>query len=323
MEFKTMLKHAAWALAAVSASISAASTMPADSPNNCDRACLKKIADLYFDAMSKHDPSMLPLSRDVRYTETGAVTKLGDGIWKKAGKPTFRLEMYDPDTGGIGIHAVVPDGDVLTVMALRLKVQKQQITEVEAILVPKKPFDPKNMAGGWSEPEKLVKPSLYFTRTLRPSERGSRYDLIAAADAYFRAFETEGTPEYVRAPLLPDTLRFENGLQTTNGHMGNFPPSTATEQFDRAAFKGMIIADRRYPVVDEETGVVMSMVRFGDPRLPPASRREGAPPATAAFVSEVFAVTQGKIVEIYAVFTGPKEQTLTPWPVGAVPARDH
>src|SRR3984957_12826342 len=70
---------------------------------NCDRQCLKKMSDLYFDAMAKHDPSLLPLSPDVKYAETGRFVRLGEGIWKNAGAPTYRMELFDPRTAGIGV----------------------------------------------------------------------------------------------------------------------------------------------------------------------------------------------------------------------------
>jgi hypothetical protein len=284
-------------------------------PNDgCDRACLKKIADLYFVALAQHKPSLLPLSPDVKYTETGRFLKLGEGIWRRAGAPTYRFDLLDPQSGGIGVNAVVPDGDVPTIMALRLKVRHHLITEVETVLVPKRG------PGDFAAPENLVKPPRYFTRDIRPAEQNSRYELIAAADAYFRAFESEGTPNYIRAPLLPDTIRIENGIQTTNAAVGKLPPTTAAEQFDMAAFKGAVVADRRYPVVDTQIGAVMSLVRFGDPNgsgPPPvagsSSPAAGAAPIYAAFVAETFAITQGKIVQILASFTSPQERLPTPF----------
>lgn len=39
----------------------------------CDRACLAAHADAYFTTLATHDRSRLPLSRDVKYTETGLI----------------------------------------------------------------------------------------------------------------------------------------------------------------------------------------------------------------------------------------------------------
>jgi hypothetical protein len=273
---------------------------------NCDRQCLKQICDLYFDALAKHDPSLLPLSPDVKYAETGRFIKLGEGIWKNAGQATYRMELFDPQTGGIGVEAVLPDGGVPTVMALRLKIKNHLITEVESIIIHK------GDKATFGAPEKLVQPSLHFTRKIRPAEQNSRYELVAAADAYFRAFETEGTPDYIRAPLLPDTLRFENGIRTTNAALGNFPATTAAEQFDTALFKGAKICDRRYPVVDTEIGAVMSWVRFATSNLNGPPPPNGGERYGDTFVAETFAIAQGKIVEIQAAFIPTKEELPTP-----------
>ncbi len=272
---------------------------------NCDRECLQQIADLYFTALAQHKPSLLPLAPNVKYTETGRVLKIGEGLWKNAGAPTYRLEIFDPQTGGIGIDAVVPDGGVPTIVGMRIKVENHLITEIESVLV--RGDDP----SVFHAPETLVQPSRYFTRKLRPAEQNSRYELMAAADAYFRAFETEGTPDYIRAPLLPDTLRFENGLQATNIDLKVHKATTAAEQFDNAMFKGTKVYDRRYPVVDTEKGVVMALVRFHNSG---AAATAGSQAALGdAFVCEIFAVTQGKIVEIQATWIPAKEQIPTPF----------
>lgn len=271
---------------------------------DCDRACLEHVADLYFEALARHNPSMAPFAPDVRYSETGKVLKIGEGLWQHAGAPTYRLQIFDPPTGGIGIDAVVPDGGVPTIVGMRLKVENHLITEVESILV--RGDDP----AVFHAPEKLVEVPRYFTRKIRPAEQNSRYELMAAADAYFRAFQTEGTPDYIRAPLLPSTLRFENGVQATNVDLKVHKATTAAEQFDNAMFKGTIIYDRRYPVVDTETGVVMALVRFH----PPANPAPGASTSRGdAFVCEIFAIEQGKIMQIQATWIQPPDQLPTPF----------
>jgi hypothetical protein len=294
-----------WAALVAGVTLASATDLADAAKYNCDRECLKKISNLYFEALAQHNPSLLPLSPNVKYTETGRELKLGEGIWRNAGAPSYRMEIFDPQTGGIGIDAVIPDAGVPAIVALRLKVENHLITEVESILVRK------DDTAVFSAPERLTQPSLYYARKIRPAEQNSRFELMAAADAYFRAFQSEGTPDYIRAPLLPDTLRFENGLQTTNAALATHPPTTAAEQFDSATFKGTKIYDRRYPVVDTEVGAVMALVRFHS--------NQTAPPAGSsavrgdAFVCEIFAVTQGKIVEIQATWIQPKEDLATPF----------
>jgi hypothetical protein len=272
---------------------------------NCDRECLKAIADLYFQALEQHNPSLLPLAPEAKYTETGAVVKLGDGLWRAAGSPGYRLEIYDPETGGVGLDAVLTDGGVPTIVATRLKVEHRKVTEIESILVHQGDH------AVFSAPEKLVQPSIHFTRKIPAAEQNSRLELMAAADAYFRAFQTEGTPDYIRAPLLPETLRVENGMQATNVATPNHPAIDAAAQFDRAIFKGTHIYDRRYPVVDTELGVVMALVRFHhDAAAPPPG---AAPGRGDAEVCEIFSIEQGKIVEIQATWIQPVQQLDTPW----------
>ncbi|MEJ1961435.1 MAG: hypothetical protein WDO56_07785 [Gammaproteobacteria bacterium] len=42
----------------------------------------------------------------------------------------------------------------------------------------------------------------------------------------------------------------------------------------------------------------------------------------AAFVSEIFSVSQGKIAKINALWIPSEGNVATPWPAGTVPARD-
>jgi hypothetical protein len=183
------------------------------------------------------------------------------------------------------------------------------------------------------QPEDLGQPPRSWTRTIPVTERNSRFEILAAADAYFRGFETNGTPQYIPAPLLPETDRRENGILYTNTRIGNAMVSTARSGFDAGNFKGMKVRDRRYPVVDLETGAVMSLVRFGDPMEPlkPASLpmdKNGKPQHApgilvgASFISEIFLVSQGKIADINAYWIPSEGNLPTPWPVGAVPTRD-
>jgi hypothetical protein len=294
----------------------------------CDRPCLARHADAYFIALVAHDPSRLPLSKDVKYTETGIAKPIGQGLWKTAESlPRYRLNLYDPETGGIGIHAVLKERGLEMLLSLRLKVEAGLITEVETLLIP---GDSKIV--GYQQ-EDLTQPSRLWTRSIPVPERNSRFELLAAADAYFRGFETNGTPEYIPAPLLPEADRRENGILYTNTKIGNSMLSTARSGFDAGRFKGMQVRDRRYPVVDSETGAVMSLVRFGDPMgaLSKASlpldrngKEQKAPDVMvgAAFVSEIFAVSQGRIAEISAYWIPSEGNVKTSWASGSVPVRD-
>jgi hypothetical protein len=321
-------RHIASALSALLLINAAASAATPSTRFNCDRACLARHADAYFAALAARDHTRLPLAPNVKYTETGIVKPIGQGLWKTAeGLPRYRLNLYDPDTGGIGVHAVLKERGLEMLMSLRLKVEAGRITEVETLLIPGD-----SRIVGYQQ-EGLTEPSRLWTRSIPVPERNSRFELLAAADAYFRGFETNGTPEYIPAPLLPESDRRENGILYTNTKIGNSMLSTARSGFDAGRFKGMQVRDRRYPVVDSETGAVMSLVRFGDPMGPLTKAslpfdRQGNPQQApdvmvgASFVSEIFAVSQGKIAEIHAFWIPSEGNVPTPWATGTVPARD-
>ncbi len=56
----------------------------------CDRACLEGFVDKYLDAIIAHDPKLLPISRNVKFTENGVRLDIGDAHWKtsSAKEPT-------------------------------------------------------------------------------------------------------------------------------------------------------------------------------------------------------------------------------------------
>ena len=57
----------------------AAAQAPARIATDCDRACLDALVRDYLAAVVAHDPSRLPLSADVKYTENEQALDVGDG----------------------------------------------------------------------------------------------------------------------------------------------------------------------------------------------------------------------------------------------------
>lgn len=254
----------------------------------CDRACLKTFVDGYFDALAARDPSKLPVAADVKYTENGRVIDLGQGFWKTSGTP-FRYRDYvlDPETGGAAALTAFKEYDGTAQLFLRLKVVNGRISEIETFVV-------RIGDHRWFKPETLENLSGIFAESVPAAARNTRAELTAAADAYFTAIETEGTPKFVQAPFGPGVKRIENGLQTTNVKENpilerhTWSPEL---QLERASYAGTLVRDRRYPVVDLEHGSVLAVATF---------RREGEHTPTL-LLAEIFKVTEGKIREIRAV----------------------
>ena len=223
----------------------------------CDRACLTGFVDAYFAALLANDASKLPQAAKARITENSLEKKLADTFWASAEATVYRFDAVNTRRGDTGTQTVIRNADgTKTMHMVRLKVQNGAITEIETIKANQGEADRL-----WG-PDQLTEVSPYLQQSIREADRDSYYDLIGAAESYWRAFQTNGTPNYRKARLLPDSNRFENGLQTT-GLVRDGRFNDTSRGFDEGRFIGRNIWDRRYPVVDEERGIVLSIVRFG------------------------------------------------------------
>src|SRR5271154_2957907 len=76
----------------------------------CDRGCLLKLLTIYTDGLQSKNPTAIPISRDVRITDNGAVTSLGQGrVWLTPGtlRLPYRHAVVDPVSGAATIQATV------------------------------------------------------------------------------------------------------------------------------------------------------------------------------------------------------------------------
>ena len=299
--------------------------------SGCDRACLNGFVDRYIDAVVAHDPSRLPVTKFVKFTENGQHLELGDGLWRTAtGKGAYKFYIDDPHTGQVGFLGTLQEAAQPVIIALRLKIDNQKISEIETIL------GRGQMAqGGAANLEKLGSPRAAFLLDLPTADRVSRLDLIKTANKYFTYMQqNDGKADY--SFFADDCNRLENGMQSTN-NLTPMPSLTASgaprpapsPKYDPAAKPMMYsagwsckdqfrsgllhfvswIRDRRYPVVDEEKGIVFSLVFFdhqaGDTRTfeTPDGRTVTAGPTTPFTweIAEIFKVRGGQLHEIEAV----------------------
>jgi len=284
---------------------------PADyDPNfnyDCDRACLNGLVDDFLAALVAHDPSRLPLAREVKYTENGQVLRLGDGIWGTASAlPTYRIYADDPQAGQVMFMGVLPENGAPIIFCVRLKIELRQLTEMEAVVSRKEP-------GSLARPENLVQPSPIFSETLAPGQRRSRQNMIAIANSYFSAIE-KGHASYV--PFDRSCNRIESGVQTTNRPPENAQPGSVSvltlgcaDQIKTRNFQpDTLIRDRRFAVIDEERGLVFVLGFFDhDATLRSYTLADGRTvkqTRTAPWtweIAEMFKIQDGQIMRVEAL----------------------
>ena len=272
---------------------------------DCDRACLNGFADQVLAAFVAHDPSRLPLARDVKYTENGQVLRLGDGFWGTASAVgSYKIYADDPQTGQVMFMGTVQENGAPVILNLRLKVEIKRITEIEAIIARKE-------AGSLARPENLVTPNPLFAEDVPPAQRHSRQNMIAIANSYFNAIE-KGHASFV--PFDKDCNRIESGVQTTNSAAANANSNSVlglgcAEQIKTKNFQpDTAIRDRRFAVVDEERGLVFVEGFFDhDATLRSYTLADGRTvqqTRTAPWtweIAELFKIQDGKIMRIEAI----------------------
>jgi hypothetical protein len=286
----------------------------------CDRACLERLVDQYLDAMTAHDPKLVPLAKNIKFTEDGQKLVLPDGLWNSmAGKGTYRLFVDDPQAGSVAFIGTIqeegrtPDMPIASVLALRLKVENRQISEAETLVV--------RDAMAAARLEKIGTPHHLFMEAVPEAQRMSRADLVKTANMYFSGMQqNDGKGEY---PFTDDCNRIENGMITTNAPLkdGQTKPDPATstnysatwgcmEQFKSGLLHFVTrIRDRRHVAVDQERGLVFSFAFFdhsaGKTRHfeTPNGRAVVAGPSQPWTweIAEMFKVENGKLHQIEAV----------------------
>jgi hypothetical protein len=234
-------------------------------PARCDRECLEDLARDYLDAVLAHDPTRVPLSADVKYTENEQILEVGDGFWQTAtGRGAYEHYFADPVTGQAAWMGTMREGSALVLMALRLRVQLGRITEIETSYFRPGGGGPNDIAAmdARRTPEPL------WLATIPAAERSTRNELIEIADAYFEGVQrNDGRGFY---PFSDDCDRVENGARTTNNPSGpttpggfNYMALDCKEQLE-SGYLAIVtrVHQRRYPLVDEERGVVWSNAVF-------------------------------------------------------------
>jgi hypothetical protein len=304
-------------LAATAAPVMAQAYGEASAVNipTCDRACLIGTARDYMAALARKEPALLKLAEGVRFTENNVVIPVGKGLWRSVSSvaPTG-LELADPLTGQAAWFGVVWEHGEPAYYAMRLHVQDGKIDEIETVVHRRT-----GLPAPFGDPSKVTHHPA-FSEVLPPERRVSRARLIAVAQSYFNTVErNDGT---VFAPFTDDCGRLENGISTTApgtgvsaqpGGGGNAASlaSGCLDQFKLGIYYiNKRVRERRFPLVDEERGVVLASGFFDhDNEVVTYKLKDGRDMTTALkwpnsiTLLEAFRVRDGAIQEIEAVFT--------------------
>jgi len=278
--------------------------------SDCDRACLRNALNQYLNAVVKHDPAAAPLFTAFRQTENAVVVRPGTGTWKTVtalGKVQRRY--LDPVSGQAGYFGTVEENGEPAIVTGRVKVENRKIAEAEWFLARKGdpglngPAAPGVPAGNFFDPENLAV-NAPPEKALPKEARASRETLMAVTNSYFDGITTHDGSIIM---AHPGCVRVENGRTVTGQPArGNpaGPPSDCTSGL--ATINIQNVAARRYPVVDEEAGVVLAMAVFL--RKPGTATRRNA-------LSEWFAIENNKIRSIYSAMFYPVPEAPVPnWP---------
>lgn len=279
----------------------------------CDSVCLNGFVDQFLMAAIAHDPSRLPTTANVRYTENGQALALGEGLWvTMSGAGDYKLYVPDPSVEQVGYLGAVQERGATSLLALRLKVEGMKISQIEAIIA-RPPQDAPDTY------DRIDPVAPIFLDRVPESSRLPRYRMIAIANTYFDAIEKNSGE---MAPFADDCVRRENGVITAGDpraqnidHLKfNLTALNCRQQLDTRVMQFISrVSPRRFVSVDAEHGLVFTLPMFmldgtvpameklADGEMMPAPSFARHPSTMIA--GEVFKIVDGRIVSIESVTT--------------------
>lgn len=255
----------------------------------CDRQCLKDITRQYLDAVVKHDPQAAPLAPDIRYTENAADVKPGAGLWQSATALGELQRIYvDTVQGQTGFFGLIDEKDQPAIVSLRLKIVDRKVTEAEAIIGRKgvSLYDPRTLVAN--------PPS---DQPIPAALRSTREAMIKAADSYFDGAQSQNPAIVLQKPGCD---RYENGVKMTHRQgpgSGGVSMSGDCAATIANAKQIAAVVNRRYPVVDEEAGMVMGTAIFN---RPPGAKRSDGTLWPRLLLTEFFPIEKDRFTAIHA-----------------------
>lgn len=277
-------------------------------PEELSRAALYAHADSYLDALVARDPSRLGWTDHVRFSENNVQLMVGDGLWNTVSglRDSYDLKIADPTSGQVAWFGIVEEHGHPAIMGLRLGVKMGKIAEVETIVCRSMEFGP------FPSIETYVAPRPLMLADVPEAQRRPRARMISIADGYFDTLQlNDGT---LFTDFTDDCDRVENGLQTTNNPTMEDYPIAAMGCADQFRLGQYVyddrLRDRRYPLVDEEKGIVLAggfIDHCG--KLVDVTWTDGVTKTKSVFhfphsfaMMEMFKIVDGQIAGVEAVF---------------------
>ena len=260
------------ALAAVLFACTPAQAQQASS--GCDRACLRPALDTYLAGVLKHDPGAARLTDDHYATQNTAAVRNGEGFWKDiSAYGALQRRYFDPVNGAAAYLGLLQQNGKDVISSVRIKVEPDKgnrVSEAEWFVQPE--ADPQRMLG-YPPPE----------GSLPESERSSRFYLISIANDYFQSGADHD------ASWIPTDLRCKdpepNPMRSALRHA-----DICHDNFNIYKNITKDLALRRFPLVDEEAGVVLGAAIWV--RYPGVTRKDN-------MVNEYFQVRNGAFTYIW------------------------
>ena len=292
---------------------------------DCNRECLIDLADDYVAAIVAHDPSKVPLSRDVVFIENLTRIKPGEGLWATASAPppSFVIHVPDPVSQQVGYLAVMSEtreGQQTPIqLGFRLKLEDGQITEAEQIVV-------RNLRE--TSLANLQSPRLPLISPVDEAYRDSRARLLHIGASYYDALDQNNGS---LAPFADDCVRFENGFQTARNAVARDPSQGfglagalgCAAQLDTNTFEYITSIDnRRVSIADEVNGLAFGLSHFRHSFEKREFRVFGIPGQTTRTMSNnpfdmpaihIYKIWAGKIHEIEAIGVVVPYMSTTGW----------
>nr|PZN62414.1 MAG: hypothetical protein DIU62_12315 [Pseudomonadota bacterium] len=311
-----MMKPSILALLAMATALPVTPAAAASADCDKSRVCLQRTLDTYLGALVARDPSRLPVTRNVKYTENGVRLNLGDGLWATASAmPTYRLDVIDEEEGQAGILGRINENGNNNWYAARLRVEPDgRVSELEVLVNRRVGGGPAGGAGG-APPREFTEPHPLMNQVLPQEQWLPRAELVRISNAYFTGIDT-GTSSY-GVSFSPQCQRRENGnimASNPDATPGSIASMDCRTQFD-TGFQVIVadIRERRFEVVDRTKGLAFGWGYFDHDGTPEkmSNTLERTPidvqpmfrQPFSFYIAELFKIVDGQIRQIEAVLT--------------------